>query len=91
MRSLVCSRLLSWSVVSKEHRRLNDLEKHLLAKMRDLPSFRKFADELLLELIATSTILPRSNEEIDQICTELYKGLSDLDEQENNETKHTLN
>jgi hypothetical protein len=77
--------------MSKEHRRLNDLEKHLLAKMRALPSFRKFADELLLELIATGTILPRSEDEINNMCQVLYEGLENSDDQESQNNKSRLN
>lgn len=81
--------LLFTVIVKKENRQLNEIERHLLQKMRDLPEFRKFADELLLELIATSTIQPRSEQEINQICISLYEGLERAEETAH--SKHRLN
>ena len=77
--------------MSKEDRQLNQIEIHLLTKMRSLPEFRKFADELLLELISCGKIEPRTEEEIGHICSVLYRGLERLDAEEDKETKQTLN
>lgn len=73
--------------MKKENRQLNELERHLLQRMKDLDSFRKFADELLLELIASGTVQPRTDDEINHICTILYQDLEMADAEESQSSK----
>lgn len=74
--------------MSKETKKFNDQEIYVVTKMLQLELWRKYANELLLELIRDGKV-DRTDAEVTEMCANLAEALHESEEAEENRRQGT--